>query len=200
MRARLRSDPVRELILSHVGAAMAAAAAPLPFVDVASVTAVQIALVRSLAARYGVAFDAVRARSAVLALTGAALARAGASAVKLVPGVGSLAGGVAQVALSGVSTYALGEAYRGHFETRGALAGAPAAELEVEAEALRRRYREATARGREVVRALRRQRREAVPHDALREQRERFERLHRTGILTREERDLLIAALDADAG
>ena len=191
LRRPRRGGPAHEIILSHVGAAMAAAATPIPLVDVASVTAIQIALVRRLARRYRVEYDAVRVRSAVLALAGAALARLGASAVKLWPGVGSVAGGVAQVTLSGVSTYALGEAYRGHFEARGTLD-------DLDADAMRSRYQEAAERGREIVRALRRQRRDAAKRDDAVERRGRLERLHRTGILTRSEFDVLIAALDRE--
>jgi hypothetical protein len=56
-----------ELILKHVGAAMAAAAAtPVPLVDIAAVAVIQVALVRRLARRYGVEYDAVRGRAAVL--------------------------------------------------------------------------------------------------------------------------------------
>jgi len=182
LRRPRRGGPAHEIILSHVGAAMAAAATPIPLVDVASVTAIQIALVRRLARRYRVEYDAVRVRSAVLALAGA---------VKLWPGVGSVAGGVAQVTLSGVSTYALGEAYRGHFEARGTLD-------DLDADAMRSRYQEAAERGREIVRALRRQRRDAAKRDDAVERRGRLERLHRTGILTRSEFDVLIAALDRE--
>jgi len=189
---RTPRGPAHEIIVAHVGAAMAAAATPIPIVDVASVTAIQIALVRRLAARYRVEYDAVRVRSAVFALAGAALARLGASAVKLWPGGGSVAGGVAQVTLSGVSTYAIGEAYRGHFEARGTLD-------DFDADVMRSRYREAAERGREIVRTLRRARRDVVKRDELGERRDRLERLHRTGILTRSEFEVLIAALDREA-
>jgi uncharacterized protein (DUF697 family) len=194
-RRPARSAASSEIILTHVGAAMAAAATPIPLVDVATVTAIQIALVRRLAARYEVEFDAVRVRSAVLALAGATLARLGASAAKLIPGGGTLVGAAAQVTLSGASTYALGEAYRGHFEARGTLA-------DFDPDAMRDRYREAAERGREIVRALRRQRRDAARRNAASERserRERLERLQRSGILTRSEYDVLIAALEREA-
>ncbi len=188
----MADDGSREIILAHVGAAMAVAAAPLPLVDVASVTAVQIALVRRLAERYEVEYDAVRLRSAVLALAGATFARLAASAAKLLPAGGTLAGGLAQMTLSGVSTYALGEAYRGHFEARGTLDDA-------DPEQLRRRYRDAAERGREIVRTLRRQTREAAAQDERSSRRERLDRLLRTGILSAHEHAILVEAMESEA-
>jgi uncharacterized protein (DUF697 family) len=95
-------------ILKHVGAAMAAAATPLPLVDIAAVAVIQVALVRRLARRYGVEYDVARGRAALLAVAGASLARVGAS-VKSLPGGGWLLGSATQAALSEASTYALGE-------------------------------------------------------------------------------------------
>lgn len=188
----MRSDHSTDLILKHVGAAMAAAATPVPWVDIAAVTAIQIALVRRLARRYGVEYDVVRGRAAVLAVAGASLARVGASAVKSIPGGGWLLGSATQAALSGASTYALGEVYRDHFERSGV-------QGEVDAGELRARYREALQRGRKVARTLRRAMRDAAPEpDERQATRARLERLRRTGVLTQEEFERLVEPLDPD--
>jgi len=179
-------DDSTELILAHVGAAMAAAAAPVPLVDIVAVTAIQVALVRRLARRYGVQYDAVLGRAAVLAVAGASLARLGASAVKAIPGGGSLLGSATQAALSGASTYALGEVYREHFARSGSLDA-------FDGEALRSRYREAVERGRRVARTLRRTMRdEEIDLDERRATRDRLERLRRTGVLTQAEFERLV--------
>jgi len=175
-----------ELILKHVGAAMAAAATPVPLVDIAAVTVIQIALVRRLARRYGVEYDVARSRAAVLAVVGASLARVGASVAKSLPGAGWLLGSATQVALSGASTYALGEVYREHFARSETLD-------ELDGETLRARYREAVERGREVVRTLRQSMRdESVAPNERRATRERLERLRHTGVLTQAEFERLI--------
>jgi uncharacterized protein (DUF697 family) len=183
-----------ELILEHVGAAMAAAAIPVPLVDIAAVAVIQVALVRRLARRYGVEYDAVRGRAAVLAVAGASLARMGASAVKSLPGGGWLLGSATQAALSGASTYALGEVYREHFARSGTLDA-------LHGEALRARYHEAVERSREVVRTLRRSMRdEAVAPDERSATRERLQRLRRTGVLTQAEFERLVEPTESEVG
>jgi uncharacterized protein (DUF697 family) len=175
-----------ELILKHVGAAMVAAAIPVPLVDIAAVAVIQVALVRRLARRYGVEYDVARSRAAVLAVAGASLARVGASVVKSLPGGGWLLGSATQAALSGASTYALGEVYRDHFARGGTLDA-------LDGETLRTRYREAVERGQEVARTLRRSMRdEAVAPDEHRAIRERLERLRSTGVLTQAEFERLV--------
>ena len=168
-----------DIIINHVGVAMAAAVIPIPLADVAAVTWVQLDLVRKPAERYGVDYDPLRGRAAVLSLAGAGIARLGASLVKSIPGVGSLLGGATQVALSGASTYALGEVYKEHFETRGSLE-------DVDFDALRERYRAAVERGREIARTLHETISDDEP-DAVADTLERLARLRRSGILTDDE-------------
>lgn len=190
-------DHTSRIVRAHVGAAMAAAGIPVAGLDVVAVTAVQVALVRRLAHRFDVPYDALRGRAAVLALTGATLARVGgrlgASALKVVPGAGWLLGGAAQAALSGASTWALGRVYREHFEARGSLEGA-------DVDRLRARYRESLRRGREVARALRRQAAfDDAPGDEREAARTRLAGLRRAGILTQEEYERLLAPLPDEA-
>ena len=45
----------------------------------------------------------------------------GASAVKMIPGVGTLSGGAVQIALAGTSTYAIGHLFKSHFAAGGTL-------------------------------------------------------------------------------
>ncbi len=132
----------------HVVYAMGAAAVPVPLVDLAGVTAVQLNLVRDLAEIYGVEYEIGSGRAIVSALVGASLPRMGASAVKAIPGVGWLLGALTQVALSGATTYALGNVFKRHFEGRGGL-------HELDAERLRRSYEAYLAEGRRVARELR---------------------------------------------
>lgn len=104
------------IIRTHVGLAAGGAAIPIPLVDLAAVTAVQLDMLKSLAENYGAKFDAQASSSFVTALTtaigGSVLGRLGASAIKMVPGVGTLLGGAAQLAISGATTYAVGHTFK----------------------------------------------------------------------------------------
>ncbi len=132
----------------HVIYAMGAAAVPVPLVDLAGVTAVQLHLVHDLADIYGTDFEVLSARAIISALAGASLPRAGASAVKAIPGAGWLVGALTQVALSGATTYALGNVFRRHFEENGEL-------HELEVERVREDYDRDLMRGRRTIREIR---------------------------------------------
>lgn len=119
-------DHVDQLIRQHVGYALVAGAVPIPLVDIAAVTVIQIDMVRQLAKHHGVDFDQARGRSLIASLIGATgghlLGRLGASLVKGIPGVGSLLGIGSQVVLAGASTYAVGKVFDDHFSRGGTLA------------------------------------------------------------------------------
>jgi len=185
-------DVTDRLIAQHVGLAMGAAAVPLPLFDLAAVTLVQIDLVQKLADRYSVDASRTRARAAVLALAGAGVARLGASLVKVLPGGGWLLGASTHAALAGATTYAIGQVYREHFESRGSLEGP-------DADALRARYEAYVRRGRELARELRER---VAFDDGVDEEMERLSRLsrlRRAGVLTEEEfRRLVEPLIDGD--
>ena len=143
------SSPSRAetIIRSHVVFSMAAATTPVPIADVAAVTAVQLEMIRNLAARYGSSWNAERVKAVVVSLAGASAARMGASALKSIPIAGTLVGGAAQAVLSGASTYAVGQVFRRHFER----SGDPG---DLDAGDLRARYRAYVARGRRVAQEL----------------------------------------------
>ena len=132
----------------HVIYAMGAASVPVPLVDLAGVSAVQLHLVQDLAEIYGADFEVLSARAIISALAGASLPRVGASAVKAIPGAGWLVGALAQVVLSGATTYALGSVFRRHFEENGAL-------QELDAERVREDYERDLVRGRRTIREIR---------------------------------------------
>jgi uncharacterized protein (DUF697 family) len=183
MHAPEEIDP---LIARHVGLAMGAAALPVPLADIAAVTAVQIALAERLARSYGVRAERARLRAAALALAGATFARAGASALKGLPGIGSWLGGAAQVSLAGAATWALGQALREHFELHGSLGEADRASLEA-------RYASHALRARKLVRELRDVRFEPELDESA-ESLARWSRLRRAGVLTEGEYQRLIAS------
>ncbi len=111
-----RDAAADETILKHMGLAMGGGAIPVPVLDLAAVTAVQLDLLKRLAALYDVPFEARSSRAFLTSLTGAlgagALARVGASLAKAIPGVGTIGGGITQVVLTGATTYAVGQLFK----------------------------------------------------------------------------------------
>jgi uncharacterized protein (DUF697 family) len=183
---------VEAIIQNHVGYAMAAAAIPVPLADIAAVTLVQLDMVKSLSASYSVSYDESRANAILVSLAGASLARLGASLFKAIPIAGPLVGAAAQIALSGASTYATGQLFRGLFEDSDELDG-------FDADLLRRRYEEYVEKGRRLARTLgRAPAGESQAAEAVAANLERLARLRRTGVITDEEFDRLSAPVTTD--
>ena len=98
-----------KIVRSHVLWALGAGLMPVPLFDIAAVTALQMDMLKQLADVYEADFSKSTGKTFVSALAGSTTARIGASLVKAVPGVGTVLGGVSMSALSGASTYAVGQ-------------------------------------------------------------------------------------------
>lgn len=109
------------IIRSHVLWSMGGGLIPIPLVDFAAVTAIQLEMLQQLAQLYGVNYSRSMGKAFVSALTGTTLARLGASLIKAIPGVGSVIGGASMAITSGASTYAVGQVAINHFSTGGSL-------------------------------------------------------------------------------
>ncbi len=116
-----RQDEASSIIKNHMIWSMGAGLIPVPIVDWFAVSAIQLDMIRQLATLYDIDFKQTEGKARITALTGTGLARIGARAVKFIPGVGSVLGGVTMAVLSGATSYALGEAFKKHFETGGTL-------------------------------------------------------------------------------
>ncbi len=110
-----------DVINIHWKFAMVAGAMPIPIVDVALVTGVQLDMLSKIADIYGVDFNRERGKSIALALVGTSVGRLGASAIKAIPGVGTVLGISSQVIISGATTYAVGKVFQEHFKSSGNL-------------------------------------------------------------------------------
>ncbi len=99
-------------ILGHATLAATAGAIPIPFVDLALISAIQTRMVYELAQLYGQPLTKRRLGELASALGLGILTRqAGRELIKVIPGLGTLIGSVAGGALAGASTYALGQAF-----------------------------------------------------------------------------------------
>ena len=107
------------VIRNHMIWSMGAGFIPVPIADLFAVSAIQLDMIRQMCKIYEIDFKQTEGKAVITALTGSGLARLGARAVKFIPGVGSILGGVTMSSLSGASTYALGEVFKKHFETGG---------------------------------------------------------------------------------
>lgn len=140
-------DKADTIIKNHMVWSMGAGLIPVPIADFFAVSAIQLDMVRQLAKIYGIDFSETAGKASITALTGSGLARLGARAVKFIPGVGSIIGGITMAVLSGGSTYALGEVYKKHFETGGTF-------LDFDPARLRKFYNEKFEKGKEIAKEI----------------------------------------------
>jgi uncharacterized protein (DUF697 family) len=143
-----RGESANSVIKNHMIWSMGAGFIPVPIADLFAVSAIQLDMIRQLCKLYEIDFKQTEGKAIITALTGSGLARLGARAVKFIPGVGSILGGVTMAALSGASTYALGEVFKKHFETGGTF-------LDFDPERLKKYYNEKFEKGKEVADELR---------------------------------------------
>lgn len=113
---------------SAAAAASAAGAAPVPLADAAALFAIQTGMLVRISLQMGVRLERRDLRLLAVTLAGATGATFGgrllaAQAAKLIPGLGSIAGGAIAASTAGAATYALGRAYvaylRGYIERAG---------------------------------------------------------------------------------
>src|SRR5450755_2738157 len=98
---------------------------PIPVVDVFAVGGLQLQMLNRLSQIYGVAFAENRGKALIASLAGSWIpATSGigaASALKVVPILGTLISGFVMPVLSAGATYAIGKAFIQHFESGGTL-------------------------------------------------------------------------------
>ena len=98
---------------------------PVIGLDVMANTAIQVELTRKLCKLYHLKFEEAQLRALLNALVGSTAARVYAmgtrSLLKLIPGVGTMVGGVVVGLYAAASTYASGEVFKMHIEKGGTL-------------------------------------------------------------------------------
>ncbi len=121
---RLKADLV---ITRHVAVAASAGLIPLPIVDFAAVTGVQLTLLALICKIYGQPFSNEAARSIIASLVGGAVTGGEASSLaissklKFIPVVGTAISWLVTPALAGATTYAIGKVFVRHLETGGSI-------------------------------------------------------------------------------
>ncbi|MBN1991500.1 MAG: DUF697 domain-containing protein [Anaerolineae bacterium] len=166
-----------KIVRSHVIWSLGAGLIPVPLFDLAAVTAIQLDMLKQLADLYGADFSQAQGKAFVSALTGSTLAKIGSSLFKVIPGVGTVLGGLSMSALSGASTYAVGQVVITHLETSGQF-------LDVNLDSAKAAYQEAFEQGKEFVSGLKGQ--EAAGKDVFAAL-EKLGQLKEQGVITKEE-------------
>ncbi|MEP7126824.1 MAG: DUF697 domain-containing protein [Byssovorax sp.] len=142
-----RRSEAEKIINAHIIWAIGAGFVPVPILDIAAVTGIQLDMLKQLSTLYGVSYTESEGKVWLSALTGSLAARIGANALKLIPGIGTLIGGVSMSALSGASTYALGQVAIGHFEGSGTLSS-------INLDAAKKAYEEELEKGKRVAQKM----------------------------------------------
>ena len=121
---RLKADIV---ITRHFAVAVGAGFIPVPVVDFAAITGVQLTMLAQICKIYGQPFSKEAATSIIASLVGGAVTGGEASSLaisskmKFIPVVGTAASWLVTPALAGATTYAIGKVFVHHLETGGSL-------------------------------------------------------------------------------
>ena len=114
----------KKIVKNYMWWSMGAGLIPVPFVDLAAVTGVQLKMLKDMSELYGIKFSENKGKSIVSALLGSIVPNSLStgnvgSILKMVPVIGSLLGGLSMSLFSGAATYAIGRIFIQHFEAGG---------------------------------------------------------------------------------
>jgi len=165
-----------EIVRGHILWAMGGGLMPLPLLDLAAVTAVQMDMLKQLSNLYEVDFSQAMGKSFVTAMTGTTLAKLGTSALKIIPGVGTIVGGLSMSLLSGASTYAVGQIAIGQLESHGEWGS-------IDLDKAKAKYQEWFEKGKEYVANLEKENKAATILESL----EKLGQLRQQGVISDEE-------------
>ncbi|MBD3305502.1 DUF697 domain-containing protein [candidate division KSB3 bacterium] len=120
---RIRKHEAQKIIDHYMLWSAGTALIPVPFVDTAAFTAVELKMLKRLCEQYGLPFSKHRGKAFIASLIGGVEVRVlTASLLKfVVPGFGFAGGVLTMGAISGALTYAIGKVFLLHFETGGTL-------------------------------------------------------------------------------
>ena len=128
---------------------LGAGAIPIPFVDFAAVTGVQIKMLKDLSEHYDIPFNENAGKSITASLLGgisASTLKAGmlGSFLKAIPVAGSILGAASMSLFSAAACYAIGKVFIQHFEAGGTF-------LDMDPDKVKEYFKEQFAEGKEVA-------------------------------------------------
>jgi uncharacterized protein (DUF697 family) len=114
----------KKIVSNYMWWSMGAGLIPVPFVDLAAVSGVQIKMLKDMSEIYNIKFSENKGKAIVSALLGSILPNSLSvgnmgSLLKMLPIVGPILGGISMSIFSGAATYAIGKIFIQHFEAGG---------------------------------------------------------------------------------
>lgn len=165
-----------DIISNHVIFAMTAGAIPVPVADIVAVSAIQYDMIRQIAEFYNINYDSNKGKTLASSLAGATVSRIGASALKAIPGVGTLLGIGSQIVMAGAATYALGKLFDSHFSGGKSLDN-------VNLDSVKEQYKDLLSKGKEYAKDLKK----SFSKDDVFQTIEKLNQLKENGAITEEE-------------
>ena len=115
-----------KIVKNYMWWSMGAGLIPIPVLDLAAIAGVQLKMLSGVSKVYDIPFEENRGKALISTLAGFVLERSVAygsvgSLLKVIPGVGALAGAPTMALSSAAYTWALGKVFIKHFETGGTL-------------------------------------------------------------------------------
>lgn len=139
------------IVRNHVLWSMGASFIPIPIADFFAVSALQLDMIRQLCRVYEIEFAETQGKAIISSLVSTMMGRGLAkSFIKLIPGIGTLIGGVTVSIFNGASTYALGQVFKTHFEFGGTF-------LDFDTERLKKMYKEQFEKGKKVAEQMKKE-------------------------------------------
>ncbi len=148
---KIQEKSSEDILKRHVYWAVGAGLIPLPVVDIAAVTAIQVDMLKQICSFYHIDYSEETGKTWISALVtstmSSLIARFSASAVKFIPVIGTMVGATSMAILSGASTYALGKAFINHFENGGTFSN-------LNEEKVKEIYNEQVKEGKKIAKTL----------------------------------------------
>lgn len=130
---QVSDDAIDKVVNRYLAWSMGLGYVPFPVLDYVALTSMQVKMVHDLSKLYEIDFSEERVKTIIASLVGAAvpygIAAPVASLMKLIPGVGFFAGGLAFGLTGAASTYALAAVFVQHFESGGTVLSFNAAKM-----------------------------------------------------------------------
>ncbi|MCO6475627.1 MAG: DUF697 domain-containing protein [Phaeodactylibacter sp.] len=116
-----KTSRAQKIIQSNALFAAAGGAIPVPVLDVGAVTLVQLDMLKALCKLHDVDYSELQGKAIITALSGSIMARMSASVFKLIPGIGTVLGGISMAAFSAANTYSIGQVFNHLLDKYGSL-------------------------------------------------------------------------------
>lgn len=155
-----KSERAAIVLNEHIIASMTTGLIPLPLIDFAALTGIQLKMIHSISKLYEKEFSESRSKALIASLVGGGIpitVTRLASLAKFVPGIGSVAGTIGMVTMGGASTYALGRVLTDHFESGHEL-------NQLTAKAVKKTFSKELKAGRKVVIKLQKTSQKSIQH------------------------------------